>query len=60
MDFVAGLTMGLLCAVAWRCFTKERAKKETPPPPSREQRQLWHEYQNFLNYDGEEQAEFSE
>lgn len=60
MEFVAGFTMGILCVVAWRCLKKERASTKTPPAPSREQRQLWHEYQNFLTYDGDEQAEFSE
>lgn len=60
MEFAAGLTVGILGAVVWRCLRKERVTTKTTPPLSREQRQLWHEYQNFLTYDGEQQAEFSE
>lgn len=60
MAFVLGLTVGVLAVVT--VLLLRGKKQDAPPtaPPTREQRQLWHEYQNFLNYNGDEQAAFEE
>ena len=55
-----GIAIGVLLAVAVMRWQKKQPKDEPTPPPTRQQRQLWHEYQNFLSYTGDEQAEFEE
>ncbi len=59
MAFSIGLAVGVLLTVAAR-WCRRKVKSEPTPPPTRQQRQLWHEYQNFLSYTGDEQAEFEE
>ena len=55
-----GIAIGVLLAVAVMRWQKKQPKDEPTPPPTRQQRQLWHEYQNFLSYNGDEQTEFEE
>lgn len=58
MELIIGLAAG--AAVGWLCarLKPTSPKQQTKPPASPEQRRLQHEYQNFLNYTGEQQEEF--
>ena len=60
MIFMMGIMLGVLLTVAAVRWRERKPKDEPTPPPTRQQRQLWHEYQNFLSYTGDEQAEFEE
>lgn len=60
MGLMIGMTVGVLLTLAWARWRTRTPKDEATPPPARQQRQLWHEYQNFLSYTGDEQAEFEE